>query len=83
MLLGFAIGILVFLFVSAVLSYQIEHCGQIEQPRDAAPQAQPQRPVSLQDSENRNGKESQYDDKHPIACGVIGFPRAVRISGYR
>ena len=74
--LGFALGILVFLFVAGVTSYQIQHCGEINrQTRGGPAQNKPSAPS--EDGKEGNSEQPRYDDSHPVSCGIVGLPASI------
>jgi hypothetical protein len=73
--LGFGLGIIAFLFVAGVASYQTEHCGQYQQASAEGPNAK--RPIeSLESGGRPDQKPTDYYKRHPIACGIVGVPAA-------
>src|SRR5277367_4549115 len=74
--LGFALGFLTLLFFIGILSYQAEHCSEVNSHAETKPAQDKLRP-NPENAEDRNGEESSYNDSHPIACGAIGLPSAI------
>lgn len=74
---GFVLGTLVLLSVFGVLSYQTQHCQEVDQHYNGQP-ANDKTPTITTNNETRDGPESQYNKKHPISCGIVGiFPAVV------
>jgi hypothetical protein len=70
--IGFGLGVIFFLFVAAVTSYQTEHCRQQNQTSAKEPSAD--QPIkSPKASEARNQEPSDYGRKQPISCGISGI----------
>jgi hypothetical protein len=72
--LGFVLGVLV--AALAIDSYQIGQCGKIDSHRRAE-QGQNDRAAPTKDDSTQGSEQSDYNDSHPIACGVVGFPSAI------
>ena len=74
--LGFVAGVLTLLFFAGVLSYQVEHCGKIDS-YSATGNANDNNAAPTHNESERYAKQSEYNDGHPISCGIVGFPTAV------
>jgi hypothetical protein len=74
--LGFVAGVLVILLFIGVSSYQTEHCGKIDS-NSSASNAENNSAAPTHYEPERYAKNPQYNEGHPISCGIVGFPEAI------
>jgi len=76
--IGFGLGIVFFLFVAAVASYQTEHCRQYQESSSEKPPTDQEIKAPPNDSGRRDSKPSKDNGEHlQVSCGIGGIVPSV------
>ncbi len=74
--LGFALGVLTLLFLAAIASYQVEHCGRLYDAKESTIH-----PLPTTRTENgavvKGDGETNYADSHHVTCGIVVMVPAI------
>jgi hypothetical protein len=72
---GFVAGVLTLLFLIGVSSYQVKHCGEVSL-NNYTPNTESKINTPTNFEPDLDTKKSDYDNKHPFSCGLLGLPNA-------